>query len=72
MRRPALLAACLTLSACVYVPTRQKAAQGQPITPEQAAFLYDAGMTLPLARERLGPPTLDLRDIVYVIARKRP
>lgn len=63
MRRPALLAACLMLSACVYVPTRQKAAQGQPITPEQASFLYDAGMTLAQARSRLGPPTLDLRDI---------
>ena len=63
MRRPALLAACLMLSACVYVPTRQKAAQGEPITPEQASFLYDAGRTLAQARERLGPPTLDLRDI---------
>ena len=63
MRLPALLAACLMLGACVYVPTRQKAAQGQPITPEQASFLYDAGMTLAQARERLGPPTLDLRDI---------
>ena len=63
MRRPALLAACLMLSACVYVPTRQKAAQGEPVTPEQASFLYDAGMTMAQARERLGPPTLDLRDI---------
>ena len=63
MRRPVLLAACLMLSACVYVPTRQKAAQGEPITPDQASFLYDAGMTLAQARERLGPPTLDLRDI---------
>jgi len=63
MRRPALLAACLMLSACVYVPTRQKAAQGEPVTPDQASFLYDAGMTMAQARERLGPPTLNLRDI---------
>lgn len=63
MRRALLLAACLVLSACVYVPSRQKSAQGQPVTPEQTAFLYDDGMTLARARERLGPPTLDLRDI---------
>lgn len=63
MRRPALLVACLMLSACVYIPTKHKVVQGTAITPEQASFLYDAGMTLAQARERLGPPTLDLRDI---------
>jgi len=67
MRCPALLAACLTLSACVYIPSRQKMAEGQPVTPEQAAFLYDQGVTLAQAQERLGPPTLDLRDIQVAV-----
>ncbi|MBF6025379.1 hypothetical protein [Lysobacter niastensis] len=63
MQRPALLAVCLMLSACIYVPTRQKAAQGLPATPDQASFLYDDGATLAQARAKFGPPTLDLRDI---------